>query len=1026
MKILAIRGRNLASLEAEFELDFTAEPLLSAGIFVITGPTGSGKSTMLDALCLALFDHTPRLNQADGTRDGVIPDVRDTTLGQRDSRTVLRRGATEGYAEVDFLSSRGDRFRATWSVRRAGNRSDGSLRPCTLRLMNLSTGEEMQGQKKELLATISDLIGFTFEQFTRSVLLAQGDFALFLKAGKQEKAALLEQLTGIEIYSRISMMIYDKSKQAEYDYTLLQQKIQDVELLTDERTAALTAEKNALSETAGILKDTIDVSTAKLKWIEQDELLRRHVGEAESGLAEIRQAIEAAAPRYARMEQLNRAQEIRDVYHALQNARKQLDEHTAGLAKRQSEQESVSVRLKQAAEACEQLEREQFTGKEAWEKIKPEILRARDMDVRLTALKSGVEEAEKERNAAQATGQKTEAILRTLVKDIETTETALRKYEQWFEKGSVHQAMAPKTDLIVALLDEAQLTRQDMDQHATRQKESQTLLEAKTAEIRQLEQELEQLNAALPAEVAALRAGLTEGEPCPVCGSIHHPYRGVVGEQTLKEEELNRNKRLVSGKIEKAAALVETQKTLSTHLSALHEDARKRLTALFAKLETHLTTLPDWQTQFREGTLQSRLRRFAEQWETYTRERTAAQQTAARQAATLENERKNLLEATRLAEEKRKKHEDCVAALSRLQGERAAVLSGKPADGVERHHAEQEKTLAEKLKTATEHKQAILARQEALNGAIVQIRDEIARLSGECTAKQQQVEAWMAAEGSISPEQLAGILSRDAAWITAEKHYLSRLKEQLAATRATLEERAKNLAVHHALSLQPQSGETALSLAGALSSQTAESERLRKRLTEIEVIFGKNEEDRKRIRMYGKELGEKRQLAENWKKLNVLLGSADGLKFKAIAQGYTLDALLTYANRHLQELAPRYELQRIPDTLSLQVADLDMLGEIRTVHSLSGGESFLISLALALGLSSLSSSRMKVESLFIDEGFGSLDTDTLSIAVDVLERLQTQGRKIGVISHVPEMTERIATQVRVIKMASGKSRVDIV
>ncbi|MDR1335553.1 MAG: AAA family ATPase [Tannerella sp.] len=1025
MKILAIRGSNLASLEAEFELDFTAGPLASAGIFAITGPTGSGKSTILDALCLALFDHTPRLNQADSAREGVIPDVGDTTLSQRDSRTVLRRGAAEGFAEVDFLSIRGERFRATWSVRRAGNKSSGALRPCTLRLVNLLTKEEVQGQKKELLTAISELIGFTFEQFTRSVLLAQGDFAMFLKAGRQEKAALLERLTGIEIYSRISMTVYEKSKQAEYDYTLLQQKIQDVELLTDEQATAMEEERKTLSETAGTLKETVDALTAKLKWLEQDELLCRHVGEADKSLTEIRQAIEAAAPRYAGMEQLDRAQEIRDVYHALQNARKRLDEHTAGLAGKQREQESVSVLLKQAVEACEQLEKEQQTGREERETARPEIIRARSMDVRLTALKSGAEEAGKERNAARAAVQKTEASLLALSKDIETTEAALRKYEQWFEKSSAHQAMAPKIDLIVALLDEAQLTQRDRDGHEAQLKVCQTLLEAKNEEIRKLERERAQLDAALPAEVAALRAGLTEGEPCPVCGSLHHPCRGLGGEQTLKEEELNRNKRLVSGKIEKAAAVVDTQKTLSTHLSALLENARKRLDDLFAKLDAHLATLPAWQTQFREGVLQARLRQFAGQWETFTREQAAAQQTAIRQAATLKNEQNNLLEATRLTEEKRKKQEDALAALTHLQRERATVLAGKPADEVERRHAEQEKTLAGNLKAAAERRQAVLARQEALKGAVVQIRDEIARLSGECAAKQQQVEAWTAAEGAVSMEQLAGVLSKDAAWITAEKQYLNRLKEQLAATQATLDERRKNLAAHHALPLQPQAGETALLLAEVRSSRTDESERLRKRLTEIEVIFGKHEENRKRIRMYGKELGEKRLLAENWKKLNALLGSADGLKFKAIAQGYTLDALLTYANRHLHELAPRYRLQRIPDTLSLQVADLDMLGEIRTVHSLSGGESFLISLALALGLSSLSSSRMKVESLFIDEGFATLDAETLSIAMDVLERLQTQGRKIGVISHVPEMTERIATQVRVIKMANGKSRVAV-
>lgn len=110
---------------------------------------------------------------------------------------------------------------------------------------------------------------------------------------------------------------------------------------------------------------------------------------------------------------------------------------------------------------------------------------------------------------------------------------------------------------------------------------------------------------------------------------------------------------------------------------------------------------------------------------------------------------------------------------------------------------------------------------------------------------------------------------------------------------------------------------------------------------------------------------------------------------------------------------------------SRYIVDQDMLGEIRAIHSLSGEETFLISLALALGLSSLSSTRMKVESLFIDEGFGSLDVETLRIAMDALERLQTHGRKIGVISHVSEMTERITTQIRIVRESCGKSRVEI-
>ncbi len=169
----------------------------------------------------------------------------------------------------------------------------------------------------------------------------------------------------------------------------------------------------------------------------------------------------------------------------------------------------------------------------------------------------------------------------------------------------------------------------------------------------------------------------------------------------------------------------------------------------------------------------------------------------------------------------------------------------------------------------------------------------------------------------------------------------------------------------------------------------------------------------------------KQLVVDNWSKLNDIIGSADGKKFRQVAQEYTLDVLLSYANVHLEVLSKRYSLQRISNTLGLQVLDQDMGDEVRTVYSLSGGESFLVSLALALGLASLSASRMNVESLFIDEGFGSLDPNTLNIAMDALERLHNQGRKVGVISHVQEMTERIPVQISVSKQQNGRSEVEI-
>lgn len=206
MKILAIRIKNLASLEGITEIDFTKEPLRTAGIFAITGPTGAGKSTILDALCLALYEQTPRYSKSND-RNQSIQDISGNAITQSDPRKILRDGATDGYAEIDFVGVDGNRYRAQWNVRRARNRADGALQSHQVAFKNLDTNIDVQGTKTEILASITQKVGLTFDQFTRAVLLAQGDFTAFLKAPNSDKSELLEKLTGTQIYSEISKRI---------------------------------------------------------------------------------------------------------------------------------------------------------------------------------------------------------------------------------------------------------------------------------------------------------------------------------------------------------------------------------------------------------------------------------------------------------------------------------------------------------------------------------------------------------------------------------------------------------------------------------------------------------------------------------------------------------------------------------------------------------------------------------------------------------------------------------------------------
>ena len=271
--------------------------------------------------------------------------------------------------------------------------------------------------------------------------------------------------------------------------------------------------------------------------------------------------------------------------------------------------------------------------------------------------------------------------------------------------------------------------------------------------------------------------------------------------------------------------------------------------------------------------------------------------------------------------------------------------------------------------------------------------------------------------------ELIKLLALSAEWMEAEKFALRYIYDAVTKAKSVLDERQTLLQQHKQQRLSEKEKEELIELmnqAKAVLQQTTKDK------TEIEFQLKQDETNKEKIGTLLKTIETKSLVVENWAKLNDIIGSADGKKFRQVAQEYTLDVLLSYANVHLEMLSKRYLLQRIPGTLGLQILDLDMGNEVRTVYSLSGGESFLVSLALALGLASLSSSRMQVESLFIDEGFGSLDPNTLNIAMDALERLHNQGRKVGVISHVQEMTERIPVQIKVSKQNSGKSKVEVI
>jgi exonuclease SbcC len=284
MKILAIRLKNLASLAGEQVIDFTAEPLASAGLFAITGPTGAGKSTILDALCLALFGSTPRLEDV-GTQ-GKVPDGSDE-IGNTDERNLLRRGCGNGFAEVDFVGVDGHRYRARWEVKRAREKVDGRLQASNQSLLDLDRDQLLaSGKKREFKELLEARLGMNLAQFTRAVLLAQSEFSAFLKADDNDRGTLLEKLTDTGLYSRLGQAAFEAAKRAREALTALQQQAGGVQPLEPEARQTLEAQHQTQLAELKNLQRQLETLKHQRQWLQDLARLQGERDNARQQLAD--------------------------------------------------------------------------------------------------------------------------------------------------------------------------------------------------------------------------------------------------------------------------------------------------------------------------------------------------------------------------------------------------------------------------------------------------------------------------------------------------------------------------------------------------------------------------------------------------------------------------------------------------------------------------------------------------------------------------------------------------------------------
>lgn len=1238
MQIIAIRGENLASLADQFEIDLSAEPLRSAGLFAITGETGAGKTTILDAMCLALFGDCPRLSA--GGVDDEVPDVSGMLLKSTDARGVLRRGGVMGWAEVDFVALNGEAYRAYWAARRAHNHADGRLQNVDRRLTKLSDGQVLATQLTLVNSEVVRLCGKKYDEFRRTVLLAQGNFDAFLRAGTSERAATLEKVTGTEIYRLISRTVYDRHAQARAELETLEARRGERQVLED-------AEREALAEENGNLVAAAGAAAADLASILADKRRHQEIKAAEarrdSAASQAERAQrdqDAAAGDRARLQQIEKGLPLRDRHDAVAQAARDLRSAEEAAAEAGTALTAAGEAVQAAEAASETALRAHEGAEKSFKDFGPLWDEAARLDVAIQTAASEAQRAEDyERNCRDADGAAAKHLADLRLEEAGATrerDAAELRLERDAAVAPISAAWAELADCFEqrrAAAEELSAARQ-AHQHQTLRKAKAEKEQAELAgqdkadaegmdrldvEIRELTREIEEIERSEPAaedarlseacdhlaamqrdardalradedagrtqdqrakalelaQAAAtrleqirerglkaagaiealekplsraldavseaaghLRAKLEPGQPCPVCGSADHPLLADAQHAAAAKElqsdmaEARRLHRQCQEDYALCAREKATQEDRAKLAGDAHAAAADRAKAAREGLEASAAALlatgcidgdqaDGWslaaidaardKLSARRGELQRRIQHCASQRRRCDQQRNAHRQLAdlcAKRAEMVAQLGREIGEAERLIAVQEEKTSGATRTIRRLDlrlapcldllGLESGALDDAATDVMARLTARIETwkgsqaareaalgklaELGPKITRAATTSEA--ASQEAARAAssttertkaLKQLRDERAGLlDGEATSehrtrwnalrlKAQQAHAKAvdecsqakAARSSAAAREEAGMealrvarkrlaaasasldLALDAAGLTREMlgailvlspEEIAKLSQRLAEidsavirTASAALERSRDHAELVAAGIPERDLET---LDALCEAQEAEQAARRERIGAIANIIRTDDAARASLADLNREIDQARRTSDTWGAVSHAIGSRTGDKFTRIAQSVTLGMLVERANQHLADLKPRYRLVQAED-LALHVIDADMGGEIRSTRSMSGGETFLVSLSLALALSRMSGQGGVSSTLFIDEGFGSLDSASLDLAIDALERLQSQGRTIGVISHVSAMKERIPVQVKVVSRGSGRSTVQI-
>ena len=1134
MKFLQLEILNLASLDKQGGevINFEEGALGESTIFSIVGPTGSGKSTLLDAICLALYNRAPRYPRKKGDKNqnieifGEADANENNRLAPTDSRNILTRGKKEGYSKLTFLANNGSIYRAEWHVRFQRVRYENAKTS----LYKITRNGKQLTEKIADWNELPNIIGLDYDQFLRTVLIAQGSFANFLTAKENERYELLEKLIGCEeTYTNIATEIKKAKDQAVDAYNQMAASVEAVKqnLLNDEELAQLQEEISHLEKAEKELDSQLQAISKDLQWYEENDKQTKQIAIYQ---ADMEQASNAIKKMQAQNLHLQLHDEVQPAVNLLQEVERQIQsihEQEEEILKSEAAMKSKVVGITKSEHTLSYLKEVVNKAQEQLEKAMPVIAEARALKTKmeaampnLTEKKEALELAQKENQSAQrdveentrnikkweAETEKANLALKTTKEEIAKQKQTLQKTTQaaelaWETEKSkttglnIEELQNSKTVADRKLQDVQQAIKvvNHLDSTTTdKQKNEERIqfLGKRNAEIDEalgkltieaLTQETQTLRNAYTLMVSEKweihRANLTEGKPCPLCGSTTHPYHtdnrqfeeattelsqllkakeDLLKLQQKQEKDLSGERKQNDGEVQ---TLQKQQEKLSGEI-ATYEEEWKALIDQYPKIpkaEAELKSLlPIYEDKAKEATgklslfnkIQKEIERLTQLKDKAVKDEAAYESKA---STILNNAQESAsICATKLAEhkalttnlisqEKNKKeaYEKVLQAwnntkkeMEEWQAQYQQILNGEEPDAAEQRLTAAKDEATKAADDQNEHINKLKAELANSKGSYQTMLSQNKTMKEYLQAKEKELDLWIKEynkqlkEKSIRPSLIDlntiwDMLHSAEDWnaIRREKDE----KEKAVASTTALYQSAEKAHQQH-LEHQPAQTRDAL-----LAIQQEYQERSqRNELIAANARMQNHQEAVKQLGDKAEALQLVTQEKDDWTAITDAIG-ADGKTLRKIAQCYTLSFLITHANQEIRKFNSRYELQQVKHSLGIRVIDHDRADDIRDTTSLSGGETFIVSLGLALGLSALSSRNISFENLFIDEGFGTLDPDTLATVIDSLAMLQSsQGKKVGVISHTDTMSERITTQIRIIKNGnSGSSHIEI-